>query len=134
MKDDFISSSGNKLCEHQKAQDLTIYEKRFHSPRKIQQWKSPVYKIWHAVLLNFSYEGDLMMGRTSVLKRRKESLSMEKYTNPPDEWVTNDPKLFPTMQCHAGPYNASNSCNKESIPTWIHMPSLISLPLGVFFG
>ena len=44
------------------------------------------------------------------MKRRKQSLSKEKYKNPPLACVTNDPKLFPAMQCQAGPYNASNSC------------------------
>lgn len=32
---------------------------------------------------------------------------------PPGEWVTNDPKLFPTMQCHTRPYNESNSFLRE---------------------
>ena len=39
---------------------------------------------------------------------------MEKYINPPTEWVTKDPKLVPTIQCHAGPYTPSNSCKSQS--------------------
>ena len=49
---------------------------------------------------------------TAVLNIRMYNFwSIEKYRNPPTEWVTNDPKLFPTIQCHAGPYTPSNSCN-----------------------
>lgn len=48
---------------------------------------------------------------TVVLNKRIYILwSIEKYINPPTECVTNDPKLIPTMQCHAGPYTPSNSC------------------------
>jgi hypothetical protein len=49
------------------------------------------------------------------LKRRKETLPTEKYTNPPEERVTEDPKLFPAaMQSHARPYTASNSYKKKT--------------------
>lgn len=43
------------------------------------------------------------IGSTAVLKRRTDTLSIEKYKKPPGECVTNDPKLLPTMQCQAGP-------------------------------
>lgn len=61
---------------------------------------------------------------TAVLNKRMYNfLSMEKYRNPPTEWVTKDPKLVPTIQCHAGPYTPSNSCKNHNHPTKFHWPT-----------